>query len=99
MHRAAQAGPLLRFWDHETRGAFGAGAVGDPFESVNAVARVAADLAGGGFDDVGFAGGDDGGAFLMQGSGGACIWRFTLAVLVGEEICGGGAGEDRCGLN
>ncbi len=72
LHGAAQAGPWLGLGGrHETRGAFGAGAEGDAFEGVDAVAGVAADFAGGGFDDVGFVGGDDGGGLWWAGVGGA----------------------------
>src|SRR5580704_135932 len=79
LHGAAQAGPWLGFGgSHETRGAFGAGAEGDAFEGVDAVAGVAADFAGGGFDDVGFTGGDDGG-----GGGRGGVWRGRLRLGTG----------------
>ena len=96
LHRAANAGPWLGLCgSHETRGAFGAGAVGNSLEGVNADVRVAADFAGGGFDDVGFVGGDDGGAFCRASVGRrSCVYFFG-----GEEVRGGGAGEDRCGLD
>ncbi len=100
LHGAAQAGPWLGLGGgHETRGAFGAGAEGDAFEGVDAVAGVAADFSGGGFDDVGFAGGGDGGAGGGAGVGRGRRLRSCFRVQVGDEVCGGGAGEDGCGLD
>ncbi len=102
LHGAADAGPRLGLCGrHETRGGFGAGAIRDAFEGVDAVVGVAADFAGGGLDDVGFVGGDDGGAFCGAGVGG-CGWRGVSVCVCGEsrkKIRCGGAGDQRCGLD